>query len=271
MRQCVVCPARGREQPSLVEHPQACKSCRTWLPTVVADIVALWERLRAGHDDPAEEWIVQQLRDGRWHTEPGHDPVAAALPTGAPGRTPPRLGLVSGSRDPEPPVNLDHVDLTLPAHGDNLTPTGKAEWRHQIGHLSVAMELDLIARAWAEDLGHRLPPPTVPALAGWLTHRVEWACDQYPGIDADAAQLAKLRGTLRSVLGETAPRPQRMQAPCPGCDMFTLVARPGEDLVECQGPDEDCRRVLTLREYEDYAKRVLAYEREHGSDERIPA
>jgi len=266
MRLCVLCPTRGRK-PDHYEQPHACPSCRTWLARLPGDIVNLWARL--GETDQiadtrtyeVKEAFIGPLRDGQqrpmlhtgiWRDD---DPIAAALPTGANGA---RIGgeIVTGTREAPVPVNLDLIDLTLPAHGDNLTAHGKFWWEDQIGHLSVAMELDLIVRAWAGELEHRLPAPTVPVLAGWLTDRVGWACDHYPGVDVDAQTLSDLRGKLRAMLGETEQRPERMGAPCPGCDRVTLIRRPGEDKVECG--HEDCRRVLTADEYDRWSRLTLA-------------
>lgn len=252
-RRCVICPVRRRE-PEHYEQPHACPSCRTWLAGVLRDIPNLWARLGEADDD-GRPWTVEQHRDGKRVREPGYDPIADALPTGANGA---RIGgeIVTGTREAPVPVNLDLIDLTLPAHGDNLTIHGKTWWEDQIGHLSVAMELDLIVRAWAGELEHRLPAPTVPVLAGWLADRTQWACDHWRGVDVDAQTLSDLRGKLRGVLGETEQRPERMGAPCPSCDRVTLIRRPGEDKVECA--DEDCRRVLTAEEYATWARMVLA-------------
>lgn len=264
-RVCIVCPARGREKASLVEVPQVCNSCRRWLPALLADIVDMWSRLIDRTVEPDGPWKTRQRYKGHWVTQPGHDPVAALLPTYAAGVRPPG-DVVSGSREPAPPVNLDEIDLALPARGDNLTAVGKRWWVDQIGHVSVAMELDLIARAWADHRGARRPVPTVPALTGWLADRAEWACDHYPGIDSDAGQLSRLRGILRGVLGETIALPQHMEAPCPGCDMFLLYRHPGEDKIVCEG-DDDCRRVLTADEYTRWSRLVIAAEHDRDNQE----
>jgi ribosomal protein S27E len=197
--------------------------------------------------------------------------VAAALPTGANGRTPPRLGLVSGSREPQPPTGLDVVDLHGGVRTSPLSAHARQWWADQTGHLSVAMELDLIVRDWADRLtaqaGHltRLPVPTVPALAAWLANRLDWACEHHPGVDTDALHLHRLRATLRAVLGDTEPRPERMYAPCPGCDFLTLVRQAGETKVECG--NADCLRVLTGPEYDQWARLTLASISEDDGEE----
>lgn len=253
-RLCVLCVTRGR-QPQHYDYPQACEPCRVWLARLPGDIVTLWARLGEHHlVEPDSPWKVQQLYKGHWVRQNGNDPVAAALPTGANGA---RIGhdIVTGSRDPQVPVNLDLVDLTLPVHGDHLTDIGRLWWMDQTGHISVAQELDLLVREWADELGHRLPAPTVPVLAGWLTDRMPWACDHHPGVDHAAGQLHRLRGVLRGVLGETEQRPEHMGAPCPGCDRITLIRQPGEDKVECA--HEDCMRILTAEEYERWGGMTL--------------
>lgn len=257
-RKCVVCPTRRRTAVHY-ERPHVCQPCRIWLAETIADIAALYIRLvdlpRTEVDGP---WKVLQRYKGHWVTQNGHDPVASTMPTNADGRTPPRLGIVTGSREAQTPINVDRVDLTLPPHGDRLTADGRQWWEDQIGHLSVAMELDLIARAWSEQLHHRLPEPTVTALAGWLADRAPWACDTYPGIDTAATTLSRIRATLLAMLGEVPPRPERMGAPCPSCDLMTLVRRPGESRVECA--TDDCRRVLTAEDYDQWGRMVLAQE-----------
>lgn len=254
-RLCVVCPVR-RQTVMHYERAQVCQPCRIWLAETIADVGALYRRFvdqpRIESDSP---WKTRQLDKGHWVTQPGYDPVSGEMPTAANGA---RIGgdMVSGSREAPVPINVDAVDLTLPPHGDRLTAEGRLWWEDQIGHLSVAMELDLIARSWAAELRHRLPDPTVPALTVWLCDRTEWACDRYLGVDADAETIARLRGTLRTMVGDVPPRPERMGAPCPGCDLVTMVRRPGEDKVECA--NGDCRRVLTVEEYDRWSGLVVA-------------
>ena len=261
---CIVCPARGRDIPDLYETANVCASCRNWLAGLPADICRLWARLGDHTIEPDAPWYVDQYRDGRWVRELGHDPIAGAMPTTASGA---RIGgdHVSGSREAPMPINVEMVDLTLPARRGSVAARVGDHWQDQDGNWSVAMTLDLVVRAWVEHRGQKhLPVPTVPVLADWITAHTDWACDNYPGVDEDAADLRRLHGLLRSVLGETEQRPERMGAPCPGCDMLTLIRRPGDDKVECA--NEDCRRVLTADEYARWCGLVAAAERERRAE-----
>jgi hypothetical protein len=253
---CITCAVRGRK-PVHYEQAHVCPNCRGWLAVLPADIVTLWVRLDSYHTiEPDSPYQVRQLYKGHWVTKPGYDPVSSALPAVAAGSQL-STDMVSGSRETAVPANLDLVDLTLPVHGDHLTDHGRLWWEDQIGHVSVAQELDLLVREWAEDLSIRwLPAPTVPVLANWLADRMSWACDHHPGVDHAATQLYQLRGTLRVLLGDVTPRPEKMGAPCPSCDMKTLFRFPGEDRIDCTG--EDCRRVLTADEYERWSRMVVA-------------
>lgn len=271
---CVVCPVRRRTAVHY-ERAQVCNSCRDWLAALPGQIVALWVRL-ADYDllpdlrtyevtHPLIGPLLERqtrpiIHTGEWLPR---DPVASTIPTAANGA---RVGgdMVTGSREAPGPVNLDLIDLALPVHGDNLTAHGKHWAEDQIGHVPVAQELDLLVREWAEDRGEHLPAPTVPALAGWLADRTDWACDHHPGIDHAATQLQQLRGTLRGVLGDGEPRPDKMAAPCPGCDQMTLVRRPGEDKMECA--DRDCLRVLTADEYALWSGLVATAEAERAAE-----
>jgi len=268
-RLCVVCAARGR-QPQHYEIAQACEPCRVWLGHLPGEIVNLWARL-ADTDTIIDQRtyeitvpLIGPLRDGQSRPQlptgqwRHNDPIAASLPTGANGA---RVNgdIVTGSRDAPIPVNLDLIDLSLGVHGDHLTDQGRMWWEDQTGHISVAQELDLLVREWADNRGERLPAPTVPVLAGWLTDRMGWACEHHHGVDHAAGQLAKLRGALRGVLGDVEPRPEHMGAPCPGCDLLTLIRQPGEDKVECA--NDDCRRVLTAEEYLRWSGLVISARR----------
>jgi hypothetical protein len=77
---------------------------------------------------------------------------------------------------------------------------GRIEYRpagDQIGTIPIAQILDQEMRAWGDAgaPGSRYrPTPTISNLVDWLTKRLDWACDNYPGIDAFAAMLSSTRG-----------------------------------------------------------------------------
>jgi hypothetical protein len=294
---CIVCVARARPDesgsvpaPNTYERAFVCEPCREWLAMLPGQIVILWARLGEGDDvRDRREYEVREafigplaagvaetdrptVKTGVWRL---HDPVAAGLPTTARG-TRPYSDRVTGSAAETPaPTNLDVVDLAGRVRTSPLSAHARQWWQDQTGHIAVAMELDLVVRAWADQLtaanGHptRLPVPTVPRLADWITDRMQWACDHHPGIGDDAYTLTRLRGTLRAVLGDTEPRPEHMGAPCPGCDRTTLYRKPGETSVECEHPD--CRRILDADHYERWTGLVAAAVRHDQAQERTAA
>lgn len=278
---CVLCAVRGR-RPDHYERAMACEQCRVWLAGVLRDIAALYPALAGRHSgEPDRPWSTRQLRDGKWVTEPGHDPASAKLPTGATGRTPPRMGIVTGTRDNLAPVDLDVVDLTGDARPASIAvryrterPPGQApiNWAayggdpDQIGHLSVATELEFWVQDWItmRGEGEHLPLPLVPPLAGWLSARLTWAIDEHPAIDEFATALTRIYGALRAyvprVVEEDEKPPQRRAeprtAPCPACDMVSLWWWPSDERVRCD--TDGCNRVMTESEYAQWARLVIA-------------
>lgn len=228
---------------------------------------------------------------------------------------------VSGSREAPLPLNVDVLDLGLPARVGSVTdplvprvitkavtakvvrtawhkgtplhpdfyedghPQTVEEWvsagqrvqsgtapaGDQIGHISVAAVLDSWVRDWIEvrAIGEHPPLPTVAALCDWLGKRLDWACGRaplryhdvgHPAVDEFAAELRRVRSALRAVLGLLEPRPERMDRPCPDCDLMTLIKRPGEEWIDCGNPE--CRRVYTPDEYADELRDIARDARE---------
>jgi hypothetical protein len=227
---CILCPQRHRGEPEHYERANACQPCRVWLDGLLRDVGDLWARLPEALPPVS-----------------GHGPR------------------VSGSREAPIPLRVDVLDLGLRTRKGSRGPFVRGVLGlddDQTGHLSAGTILDTITGAWIGETwcrATRLPVPTVPALAQWLRRWADDACDRHTAIDEDAADLRELRSTLRSVLGDRSQRPEHMSAPCPGCDLLTLVRRPGEDLVECA--DDDCRRVLTGDEYASWSGLVIAAQR----------
>lgn len=127
----------------------------------------------------------------------------------------------------------------------------------QVGVIPVAQILDQEMRAWADAgaPGSRYrPTPTIPNLVDWLGKRLNWACDNYPGMDAFSDMLSKLRGTLMGALGDFDPEAELCDGvDCPGCDLRMLYRRQdGTGDVECQNPD--CLRIYTPAQYRDHLK-----------------
>jgi Zn ribbon nucleic-acid-binding protein len=140
-------------------------------------------------------------------------------------------------------VAVDALDLSLPSRGAEAVRDPHGD---QTGHQPVAVVLDQWVRDWQETRARRegLPVPTVPELVRWLRHRLEWACDEHPAVDEFAAEVRETLAALRGVLGLTRLR-HRLPAPCPDCEMLTLVREDGGDYVECGA----CHRLWTEDEY----------------------
>jgi len=217
---CVVCQHPDRA----TERGQVCEPCRLPLPGLLDDIARRYGELTA-------------------------EPPAAAGGAGP---------KVSGSRVPPVPVDVDALDLTLPArleavhddHGD------------QIGWLPAASRLDTWVRDWRERRWRRyrenLPVPTVAVLCAWLRDRLDWACDEHPAVDEFVAEMRALRRDLRTALRDWPAQPQRLWTPCK-CDALGLARHPGDDYpVRCVV----CDRAMTEDEYASWTKLVAAYESE---------
>jgi hypothetical protein len=101
------------------------------------------------------------------------------------------------------------------------------------------------------------PVPTVPVLVDWLQKRLPEACDKLPFIDEFAAAMEEERATLRAVCRETEPKPERLDMPCPSCDLQTLHRTIGDAYpVRCVSPT--CRRAFSEDEYEQVLKLYAA-------------
>jgi hypothetical protein len=222
---CVVCQDEDRA----VETGQVCDQCGRRIMTTLDDIPALYARLTdevttANRANPATVevayWDHRARAMATKTITPGTDPVAAALPSTA-RTTASGEPHVSGSHEPPLPVAIDALDLTLPARAGTIRdPHGD-----QTGQIPVAARLDDWVRDWRDtlDLREGLPVPTVPVLCGWLADRLDKACRRHPAVDEFAADMARLRATLRAVSGDAPARPQRLTVPCQDCNQLALV------------------------------------------------
>ncbi len=227
----MICPICQRRQ---ALQPQACEPCRAWLPGVLTDI-------------------------GKLHAQ-----VEPARRAGGGPK-------VSGSRDAPLPVHLDAIDLTAPARQGSLLPHANAQlhqhaaivhrtrtlerhdyaalWKDQIGHLSVATELETWVIDWIgqRELGEHRPEPTVAILLNWLTVRLDWACDHHLAIDEYAEAMRQLRASLRTAAGDQPTRPEPIIGiPCSHCDLAALIRDPGSQWhAECG----NCGKLYSDDEY----------------------
>lgn len=245
---CVLCLLYRPEQPPRrPDQPPVCDGDRRRLDRDLAAIAAMHQRLaEPGPVEHDRRWYRALDADGNPTGQiRRNDPVAALLPA-APVR--PRSGqpIVSGTRTPGAPIDLDTLDLTAPARNGTVHDPH----RDQTGHLPVATELDQWVRDWRDVLwpDASLPQPDVDALVWWLQAGLDDACTWHPAIDEFARDVRRLRGVLRGALGETDPRPQVLWGvTCRGCDEPQLVRHPGDTWIECDG----CGRLYTETEYRD--------------------
>lgn len=151
---------------------------------------------------------------------------------------------VTGSREAPLPLRVDALDLTMPARAGSVHD----EHGDQVGHIAAASILD----SWVEDWrshrarGEGRPLPTVVILADWLGVRLADACQDHPAIDEFAADIRRLRRALAAVVGDGPVRPERLPAPCPGCDLVTLVKDDGD--VRCRA----CGGWWTYEQYTEW-------------------
>ena len=143
---------------------------------------------------------------------------------------------ISGSREAPLGVKVTVLDLIARAEARTITdPHGD-----QTGHIPVAATLDAWARDWAQQLGHMLPAPTVPILARWLGLRLDWACDEHPGIDDYATEIRTTLAACRAAMGDIRGEDTVAIGPCPtslpdGSECgYRLRADPYADNITCR-------------------------------------
>lgn len=216
---CVLCQRRE------AERAQACDPCRLWLPTVLRDIGELHATL---------------------------DVTARSNGTG------PR---VSGSREAPVPLALDVLDLAAAARLGSRGPHARGVLGDddQIGHLSVATELEFWVIDWIDvrtRAEHR-PEPLVMTLVRWLDVRLDWACDEHNAVDEFAADMRTLRTVLRRANGDLPQRPEPLVGvPCSGCDQAALYRDPGAQWrAECGA----CGKLYSDDEYARWTGLVASW------------
>lgn len=145
-------------------------------------------------------------------------------------------------------LQIWHRQPAVDEHGQPiLTPAGDQGGAVPIAHLLV-----LEVKAWicGGAPTRYLPPPTVPAMLRWLGLRLDWACDNLPGIGATADTLSTIIGQARAALGEDDVEDQLPYVTCPKCDSIGLYRAHGEELIRCV----TCPNLLTRREYDAHAR-----------------
>lgn len=237
--------------------PEVCEACRWRLRRWLREIRGLVAML-AVPDDVIDERlapvfvqvfdgdgnpiVVQDVDDAGEALWCPADPVAGVLPAApVPGES--HNPHVSGYRAPSPPISLDAVDLTAQVRGGSVTdPHGD-----QIGELSVSTVLYEWAINWLDyrKAGEGWPRPTVEVLTGWLSERVDDACDDGRGIREFYLELGRLVAVLRAVNGLVDRDEYLAGVPCSSCEQRTLWRTNGSHWIECG----NCPHLMSVDEY----------------------
>lgn len=224
------------------------------IPGLVAELVSLGLVQRDQRSGTRAAVLVDKQGRRSIVREPGWpaDPVAHALSGG------PLNGLksaprVSGSRAAPVPIRLDPTDLAASVRPASTAVHARSPWpADQIGWLSVATELDFWVADWAAERTESRPSPQVPALAGWLLDRLDWACCHHVALDEFAVKVSAIYGALMSAVGGWAAKPETLITPCRSCGMLALYRhigpREGTDRIACGA----CPALLTEGEYAEY-------------------
>lgn len=188
------------------------------------------------HQAPAPEVETGQVCTGctrRIAADLADIPTLYARITLTPAVNPGRVR-VTGSHNAPLPLNVDALDLTLPARGGTVHD----RYGDQTGHIPAATILDQWVDDWRDQRarGEGRPDPVVWVLADWLLVRLDDACADHPAVDEFAADMRRLRRQLLVAAGDGPVRAERLPAPCLRCDLLTLVRDDGD--VRCRNCGE---------------------------------
>ncbi|GGV86816.1 hypothetical protein GCM10010294_67930 [Streptomyces griseoloalbus] len=97
--------------------------------------------------------------------------------------------------------------------------------------------VDVQRERWPQ---HTPPPPAaLDANCRWLAMELEWIVDHYPGAGDMAREVGELEAQARTIVGDPAPRPQRLgtcvAADSDGVICGAVISRlPGQSRVTCR-------------------------------------
>jgi hypothetical protein len=301
---CVVCPQLRQGDPRLYDRPNVCEGCRSRLRALLAEIpehyaglslekgstggakvsgsrtpplplsvAALDLTMPAGHRQAVQDDLVP-LYDTIQVTVPVYDRTTAERRcdctscdrTRAQAREAGRLDSTQRYVGVEEYTLHEVIAAQRVRRRDERGILAYGPSGDQVGDVSIAARLDSWAQDWQTYRWALLPQPTVPALATWLTERLEWACDVHPAVNDFAAELADMAAELRPL----APRAElKRGVPCRDCDRVTLYRWPGSDYVECGScpvlmtPEEYLRwvQLISAPEHQPWVRAVVASQR----------
>lgn len=133
----------------------------------------------------------------------------------------------------------------------------------QTGHLPTTRTLQIIATAWLPALQERnprehLPNPEVKPLTAWLSHHLDWACNNLKeNLPDHAHELSALAHRLDRLLDPGTDKPEAIPfVPCRECDRYSLARHRGD--IICT--DTRCNARMSPTEYERWTKLKAAFE-----------
>lgn len=177
----------------------------------------------------------------------------------------PAAGRLGGTGRATAPVPVDLRVLVLlgPGHYDPVgaDDDGQAPitatlgaWAGHIAYHHPAPTRDLHGTAYIRPCDQAAPRhgETISGWCAWLTAYLPYAL-ALPLAAGFHQALADLTSYLRS-LTHTSPRQHPRAAPCPACDLCTLVRTDGRWHIHCL----DCGHLMTPEQYDQHAARYLA-------------
>lgn len=180
----------------------------------------------------------------------------------------PRAGRVGGTGRAHSPLPLRLDSLNLLAAGASLPvedPHGDQSggipitavlhgWAHHITY-EIGWAYDRTAGRMRGMFGVDGPAPhrggDIAGWCAWLLAYLPYAATR-PWVVTMYEELDSLLREVRQITALT-PRRHPMDAPCPGCQAFALVAVDGERYIHC----EACPQLLTWDEYLEHRGRVM--------------
>jgi Zn ribbon nucleic-acid-binding protein len=231
---CVLCAHyHPRADPHPVDGPgrQSCEAGRRRLERELFSLKSAFRRL--GEEISAEVGA--------------RDAVSRLLPA-APTPSPSTQPSVSGSKERQLPIDVNRVDLLLPATAGQVDDP----YHDQAGHYSVATVLNAWVRIWYQRwfTAERYPRTDAISLIDWLLGvRLIRILDAEQSIADFAQAVQELRGLLRWALRDSKPkRAQMWGVPCPRCQLTSQLSMDPEDpdhYREC----DNCGIMLSSAEY----------------------
>lgn len=188
----------------------------------------------------------------------------------------PATGHIGGTGNATAPVDLRVLALLGPGRYDPLGPDDDGQapitatlgaWAGHIAYLHPAPTRDPHGTAYIHPCDQAVPRhgETITGWCTWLTAYLPLALAQPAAADLHRDLDALVR-RLRT-LTHASPRQHPRAAPCPACDLCTLVRTDGRWHIHCL----DCGHQLTPDQYQHHASAYLAERQAEQADTEEPA